>query len=437
MQRSASALVSLVLLVSSSLFAAEPQEDCRVGFYRLQDGTGIDIGNTSSAALRWRRADGTSGALHGEPGHELTSTLGWTDRPDDHHISFGDCAQGEIVVEGIAGKRVEFSIHETRLENAGATLAGRLVLPPGSHRVPIVVLVHGSEDSSALRYFALQRQFPAQGIGAFVYDKRGTGASTGTFTHDYYRLASDAAAAVREARRLAGLRAGKIGMHGGSQGGWVAPLAADLTAVDFVIVGFGLAVSPFDEDNEAIALDMTRHGFGAREVAKALEVAGAAQAIALSNFQYGYEALDTVRTKYAGEPWLPYVRGNITGVILTQPRDWLRTDGPKVFAGVIPHYDPMPVLRRLEVPQLWILGADDIDAPVGETVRRLTSLMRERRPITLVVYPRAEHGLYEYEVDAAGERQSLRQPASYLRMMCDFIRSGRIGRQYGDSAIYR
>jgi len=414
-----------------------PPEDCRVGFYRLQDGTGIDIGNTGSATLRWRRADGTSGALHGESGKELTSTQGWTDRADGHRISFDDCAQGGIAVDGVAGRRVPFPTRESQFQNAGATLTGRLILPPGSRRVPIVVLVHGSEDSSALRYFALQRLFPAQGIGAFVYDKRGRGKSTGTFTHDYHLLAADAAAAVREARRLAGSRAGTTGMHGSSQGGWVAPLAAELAPVDFVIVAFGLAVSPFDEDNEVVTLDMTRHGFGAPEIAKALEVARAAQAVALSNFQNGYEALDAVLAKYAGEPWLPYLRGNITQVILKQPREWLRTEGPKMFAGGLPHYDPMPVLRRLDVPQLWILAADDIDAPVGETVQRLQSLMRDRRPIKLVVYPRTEHGLYEYEVDAAGERQSLRQPATYLPLMSDFIRKGRIGRRYADSVVYR
>jgi hypothetical protein len=54
-----------------------------------------------------------------------------------------------------------------------------------------------------------------------------------------------------------------------------------------------------------------------------------------------------------------------------------------------------------------------------------------------VVYPGTEHGLFEYEIDAAGERQSLRQPATYLPLMCDFIRAGRIGKRYGDSAIYR
>ena len=149
-----SSLASLALAVSSLLFAppcvAEaspaPPEDCRVGFYRLQDGTGIDIGNTSAAALRWRRADGTSGALRGESGKQLTSTLGWTDRADGHRISFDDCAQGGIVVDGVAGRRVPFPTRESQFQNAGATLAGRLILPPGSRRVPIVVLVHGSEQ---------------------------------------------------------------------------------------------------------------------------------------------------------------------------------------------------------------------------------------------------------------------------------------------------
>ena len=298
------------------------------------------------------------------------------------------------------------------------------------------MLVHGSEDSSALDFYSLQRQLPAQGIGAFVYDKRGTGASSGAFTHDYHQLAADAAAALREARRLAGRRAARTGFLGSSQGGWVAPLAAQLTAVDFIVVEYGLAVSPMQEDDEAIALDMTRHGFGAVETAKALEIAHAAQRIVEANFQNGYEELAAVRAKYEAEPWARFVRGNITGVLLSRPVEEMRELGPKVFAGIIPRYDPMPVLRRLDVPQLWILAADDIDAPIGETLRRLRSLQADGRPISVVVYPRAEHGMYEFEVDPSGERLSTRQPATYLPLMRDFIR-GKLRARYGDSEFYR
>jgi uncharacterized protein len=444
MRFSTSRCIALTIVAALSIHSrcvvAQPSasaaQDCRSGFYRLRDGSGIDIGASEGIALRWRRADGTSGALTAN-GDQWVSTTGWTGRIDDHRFTFPDCVKGLITVDGVAGQRVPFVNRETSFESAGVQLAGRLVLPAGADKVPLVVLVHGSEQGSAREFYAHQRLFPSQGIGAFVYDKRGTGASGGAFTHDYHQLAADATAAIHEARRLAGARAGRTGFFGTSQGGWVAPLAASQTSTDFLIVGFGLAVSPFDEDDEAVTLDMTRHGFGAAEVQKALEIAHAAQAVVLNNFQAGYAQLDAVRAKYAQEPWVKFVRGNATQVVLSQPPEVLRMQGPVMLAGVLPHYDPMPVLRSLDVPQLWVLGADDIDAPIAETVLRLRSLMRARRPITIAIYPRAEHGIYEYELDAAGERHSLRQPATYLTLMCDFIRRGKIGARYGDSTIYR
>ena len=62
-------------------------------------------------------------------------------------------------------------------------------MPQGSGKIPVVVLVHGSEHDSTLDRYALQRLFPAQGIGALVYDKRGTGVSGGTYTQDFEVLA--------------------------------------------------------------------------------------------------------------------------------------------------------------------------------------------------------------------------------------------------------
>ena len=300
-----------VLSINSRCVVAQPAgaaaQDCRIGFYQLRDGSGIDIGASAGTALRWRRVDGTSGALTAD-GDQWVSTTGWTGRTDDHRFTFPDCAKGLITVDGVAGHRVPFVTHEISFESAGVQLAGRLVLPAGADEVPLVVLVHGSEEDSARNFYALQRLFPSQGIGAFVYDKRGTGASGGVFTHDYRQLAADAAAAIREARQLAGARAGRTGFFGMSQGGWVAPLAASQAAADYVIVGYGLAVSPFDEDDEAVTLDMTRHGFGPAEVQKALEIAHAAQAVVLSNFQAGYAQLDAVRARYAQESWVKYVR---------------------------------------------------------------------------------------------------------------------------------
>jgi hypothetical protein len=318
-------------------------------------------------------------------------------------------------------KRIAFDVAETRFAVEDADLAGRLVMPRGAGRVPIVVLIHGSEHDSARDDYALQRLFPAAGIGAFVYDKRGTGGSDGEYTQDYLTLADDAVAATREARRLAGQRAGRVGYQAGSQGGWVAPLAARIEPVDFVVVGFGLAVSPLEEDRSAIVLDMTRRGYGPEVVAKAMQVADASAAILRSNFQDGYDQLAAVRARYGKEPWFRYVHGDVTWLFLEKTPAELRTEGPKFFPGISLHYDPMPVLRNLTTPQLWILGEDDIDAPSAETARRLRALAAAGHPISVAVFPHAEHGLYEYETAPDGSRLSTRQPDGYFAMMRDFI----------------
>ncbi|HEY7894189.1 MAG TPA: hypothetical protein VIC24_04765, partial [Gemmatimonadaceae bacterium] len=61
-------------------------DDCRVGIYRLHDGSDVDIGNDDGAHLRWRKEDGTMGQLTRGPNDVWTSTLGLTDRSDGHRV---------------------------------------------------------------------------------------------------------------------------------------------------------------------------------------------------------------------------------------------------------------------------------------------------------------------------------------------------------------
>lgn len=425
-------LIRLLMIVggfwsTSALADPSAASSCHVGAYRLAAGTDIDIGPGEGEKLRWRRKDGVTGELTPGADGNWTSSLGWTGKPDGVHVSFpkGNCDR--ILFNGDAGMRIPLGVTDTRFGAEGAELAGRLVMPGGSGPVPIVVLIHGSEHSSALDSYSLQRMLPSSGIGVFVYDKRGTGASGGRYTQDYLTLATDAIAAMHEARRLAGARAGSIGYQGGSQGGWVAPLAAQIEPVDFVIVGFGLAVPPIEEERSAIALDMTRHGYGPDVVAKALQLADAIGTIMNSDFQSGYEEFAAVRARYAGEPWFKYIHGDVAWIFLQKTPEELRKIGPDAFAGIPLHYDPMPVLRNLKTPQLWLLGEDDVDAPSAETARRLRGLAAGGHPISVVVYPHAEHGLYEYETQPDGTRLSTRQPADYFSRMRDFIfkQSGR------------
>ena len=423
-----------MLIVPFTARAGSPP-DCHVGAYRLDDGRVLDIAPSVGRTLRWRRYDGETGALERSGDGRWTSTYGWTRRPDGIRVMFGDCASGRMDFGGIEGQRIALEAIDTRFVSHGVTLAGRLVLPAHARKVPIVVLVHGAERDSALRFYALQRLLPGRGVGAFVYDKRGTGESGGEYTQDFDLLADDAVAAMREARRLAGARASRVGYQAGSQGGWIAPIAASRAPVDFVIVCFGLAVSVIDEDREEVALELELKGYGPDVIAKALEVASAAERVFESGFTSGFRALEAVQARYGEEPWFKDLHGNYSHFILGVSSAEIREKGKAYRWGTPFRYDPMPTLARLATPQLWILGGQDLEAPSGETSRRLRKLIVAGRPITLAVFPRCEHGMTEFEVNAGGQRVSTRYAPGYFDMIRDYALRGRIEGRYGDSVV--
>jgi pimeloyl-ACP methyl ester carboxylesterase len=428
----AAGLASIVLAAAAP--APTTVGDCRIGAYRLTDDSIVDIGASTGNALRWRRFDGTTGALHPESNGSWTSTLGWTDRPDGKTVSFSACDQGEIVFAGATGHRIAFDVTDTTFVSNGTTLAGRLVLPKGNASVPVVVLIHGSENYSGRDIYSLQRLFPAEGIGVFVYDKRGTGHSSGEYTQDFTVLADDAVAAVKEARRMAGPRAARVGLQGGSQGGYVAPLAASKISVDFVIASFGLLVNPLEEDREEIVLQMKLKHHSDAEIAHALEIADAAGVLMESGLTKGFERFDALRAKYRNAPWYKDLDGNFTGTLLPFTKAQIQAKAKEFNVGTSWRYDGVDVVRKLDIPQLWILGGQDLDAPSAETRRRLTAMQNEGRPITIAFFPNTQHGIYEFETRSDGQRVNTRNADGYDALMRDFVLE-RVRGPYGDSVL--
>src|SRR5207237_1082598 len=137
------ALCGLSLLFAAPAFA-DRTKDCHIGSWRLSDGTAVDIAPSDGDTLRWRMFTGETGQLHPQKNGSWTSTYGWTARPDGKTVSFSDCAKGEITFGSESGKRIAFDVRNTTFESGGVKLAGRLVMPEGNGKAPVVVLVHGS-----------------------------------------------------------------------------------------------------------------------------------------------------------------------------------------------------------------------------------------------------------------------------------------------------
>ncbi|MBV7336770.1 alpha/beta fold hydrolase [Chloroflexi bacterium TSY] len=131
---------------------------------------------------------------------------------------------------GTAQQRLPAQLYVTRelsFVNGQTTLAGTLYLPNGAGPFPGVVLLHGSGPDTRVPYRSDARMFAEAGIAALIYDKRGTGESTGNWQMaSLHELAADALVAARRLREQSEIQADKVGLWGVSQGGWLSPLAA-------------------------------------------------------------------------------------------------------------------------------------------------------------------------------------------------------------------
>jgi len=395
--------------------------DCHAGLYQSASGEALALTPTMSTGYRWRTLDGRTGAIGLDGG---ASNRGWTEQPDGNVVTLGDCASNQIAFGPASAPetfvRVPLQVTDTTFERDGLTFSGRLIWPANVDRAPLTVHVHGSEQWSAVRSGSMQYMLAAEGIASFVFDKRGTGQSEGKYTQDFHALAADAIAALAEARRLAGDRATSVGFVGGSQGGWVGPLAASESEVDFVVNLYGMAEGALAEDRNEVIGGLARAGWGEEEQAHAAELADAAGVIMASNFTEGFAEFDRRRNLYKNEPWYGDVEGEFTGAILPYPEFALRIVGPMRNLGTSWTYDPMPVLRGLDEQQFWVIAAEDSEAPPAETIRRLRALQSEGRPIDIAIYPNADHGMIVLEGEGEAA-QRVGHVQNYFRQVAAWI----------------
>lgn len=350
------------------------------------------------------------------------------------------CSGDVVSVRSPAGATQRWQRLPTRdtdatFTSAGTKLVGQLIEPagPADPKRPLVVLVHGSERTMAVAAI-YQRMLVAQGISVFAYQKRGTGDSEGEYTQNFELLADDAAAALAKARELAKGRFGRAGYFGGSQGGWIAPLAATRSQADFVAIGFGLVVSPIEEDREQLFDEAHRLQLDPAAMKQVGQLSEATAQLMRTHFSEGFEALARVRAKIGDAPWAKMISGEYSGDMLRMSDADLRRIGRARFDNLelIWDYDAEAALRRLKVPLLWVLAEQDRAAPIAATRTILGRLRASGQPIETYLFPDTDHGMVEFRTDAEGNRVSTRITDGYLRLLADWIKQDVHG-SYGRS----
>ena len=239
-----------------------------------------------------------------------------------------------------------FTTKNIKFVSNGITLAGTILKP--THPFAALVIVHGSGQEKRLMIFATL--LANNGIAVLTYDKRGVGESGGVYagpevgtnnvdSANLNLLSLDASAAANTL--LADLPNNNIqlGLIGGSQAGWIIPLAAEKNSkVSFMVIFSGALVT-------------------AREQLR---------------FQF-------------------YTQGNINfwdTHTEEDAREHIFNDADKFqFTDI----DPCIVLSKLSIHGLWIYGAKDIQVPVKLSIEHLKTLQSKNKRYQYKLFPDLGH----------------------------------------------
>jgi dienelactone hydrolase len=287
-------------------------------------------------------------------------------------------------------------VHEepVRFASDNFTLAGTLILPEGSARHPAVFLFHGSgpqpRDLSTARWFA------QQGFVALAYDKRGVGESAGDFqAGPFMDLCDDGLAAVQFLKSRKEVDVHHIGVWGLSQGGWLGPLAASRsTDISFVIAVSGPGVSPGEQMLVYYGNELRYHGLPESEVREATELRRH-----VWNYLFTGTGFEKARRELAAarhKRWFAKVDSQQDRLFepLPEPAELNRARVVRFRREMT--YDPVPALRALRVPALFLFGSEDRLIPVERSVAVIRDVLARsaRTDFTIQVFTGDDHSMH-------------------------------------------
>jgi len=254
---------------------------------------------------------------------------------------------------GVAGS---LRTQDVTFDSHGATLSGSIVYPAEGELRAAVVFIHGSGKQT--RNLVLAEKFARAGIAALVYDKRGVGQSGGEYEgnqnvgeKNLLLLADDAAAALQSLAAQPALKGVPAGFGGISQAGWIAPLAAQKTALaKFLVMWSGPVCKVSEED---------------------------------------------IFSKFTSDADAEHVAPRYEAALKARTEKYIWPD----FLGR--DTDSGDDLAKLSIPGLWLFSDNDESIPVDISVARLQALRRDGHHYDYVIYSGLGHNNMEGTFPAA------------------------------------
>lgn len=357
----------MITALSMLTFAANAAENENwPGLYRQPDGTIVAVGElhefghdeilvdygTGETGPLFKLVDGRTG---------VGRAIGDRSPPPARILERKD---GRTLLDGKALIAIPVTRRTFQIENGAIKLSGELVRANGETK-GVLVLVHGSGDGPRCAYDLWTNFFISRGWAVVVFDKRGSGSSSGDW-HDanLATLAADVRAVLKWTRAQEELAGLKIGLWGASQAGWIIPQLTAEDAVDFAIVQAGPSTPSDGFIGRTLQSELRAYGFPPDEIGKAVRY-------------YELDVAVSCGTKPFAEIEKAYAEASAAGAEwLLKPPDPIHSPDRR-FMAAIASFDPAPYWRKTRIPLLVLFGGKDHVVPVEANRQRLEALLAE------------------------------------------------------------
>jgi len=221
------------------------------------------------------------------------------------------------------------------------------------------------------------------GTAALVFDKRGSGASTGDWkSASYDDLADDALAGIDLLASRFDIDSKRIGLHGHSEGGIIAPIAAihAPSKIAFIVAEDTVAGLVRDQDVYRVSHAIREAGFTDAEIQRAMGLYILMLDVACG--KKPYRELERASQPVRGQKWYEW--------LAIPPEDsYLWSWYPKIG-----NLDTLVLWKQVHAPVLLVYGELDQLVPVDDSLAKIeASLDAAKTPYTAIIVPAAQHNL--------------------------------------------
>jgi pimeloyl-ACP methyl ester carboxylesterase len=311
-------------------------------------------------------------------------------------------------------EEVAFENTEAKIE-----LAGTLTLPNKNGKFPVVILISGSgpqdRDESFMGhkpFLVLSDYLTKQGIGVLRFDDRGNGESTGDFgnatTEDFSK---DVLSAITYLKTRNDVDIKNIGLIGHSEGGIIAPLAANNSKdVAFMVL---LASTGISGTELSVMQSKTLRQFPVKDEIAYEKNTRKAIAIVTSN-KSDLEIKNELTTHYNA-----FIKPILTSLNVPEKKINLFIESQlktslKPWSRYFLQYNPADEIEKLQMPVLSLNGSKDtqVNAKINQEGIRNALIKGGNKDYEIIELENLNHFFQECETGNMDEYRKIEQTFS-------------------------